>query len=227
MNTIAILSDIHSNYYALQAVLLHIQKHRAQHIYCLGDIVGYHTMPNETIELLQKHGVTAIMGNHDRDIIQKRYKPHKTPDIFRWTHESLTKNTLSWLKNLPLTRTIGFGKASFTLCHGSPESMDAYCYEDTDYTRHMARSVTTDFLACGHTHLPWYKTYHGTTVLNPGSVGRPKSGRPRASWALLTADGDQISVDLMETDYDHAAMAAHVRSHGFDDYARTLETGKA
>ncbi|ERP30881.1 metallophosphoesterase family protein [Chitinivibrio alkaliphilus] len=225
MEKYAVISDIHSNSPALSAVLHEIQQEGVTQIYNLGDSLGYHTMPNETIFLLQEHRVRSLLGNHDHAILTKQFSPQTTPDIFSWTWHTLTRKNHSWLAMLPQSIRFIWHGATFFLCHGSPESMEEYCHAGTPYTRTMAELIDADYLLCGHTHIPYSERYGATAVINPGSVGKPKHGSPHASWVLLTADSHQIIPTFRQTPYPISVITKSLNDHGFSRYIKHLETG--
>ncbi len=223
---IAFISDIHSNHLALQAVLNDIKTRKIETVYCLGDIVGYHTFPNETITLLQQSNVQAILGNHDADVLAKRFNPEKEFDIFKWTFETLTEENKNYLSSLPLHRIIDVGGWKLHLCHGSPESIELYCHEDSSYTEQVVANLSEDILLCGHTHLPYFKQINTKYMVNSGSVGKPKIGTPNATYHILDLTKDRICSEIVEVEYDFETVACHVETEGFKKYADHLRTGK-
>lgn len=222
---VAFISDIHSNPDALRAVLQDIQGKSVNKMYCLGDIIGYHTKPNEVISLLKEAKIESITGNHDLDVLNKKFNSEKEPDIFKWTYDELTDESKDYLTSLPeeiLTTIEGW---KIRICHGSPESVELYCYEESDYSKKMIETIAEDILVCGHTHLPYAKAYDGKYILNSGSIGKPKIGRPNASYMLVEFLPETISPEIIEVPYDYEAMASHVENRGFEKYATHLRTG--
>lgn len=227
MKKIALISDIHSNVFALQAVLDDIAQRNIDLIYCLGDIVGYHTFPNETIDLLKSAGVVCILGNHDNDVINKRFKDDKELDIFRWTHDSLSEDNLSFLAKLPRQLEIEIEGHSIYLCHGSPDSITEYLREGEALTDQIMANFDGDILVCAHTHIPYSRKYLNKTILNTGSVGKPKIGRPNATYQILELDKSNICTEIVEVIYDFNQTANHVEQIGYVKYAQALRTGNA
>lgn len=225
MTRIAFISDIHSNYPALKTVLADINSRGVEKIFCLGDITGYHTMPNETIDLVRENNLICIKGNHDNDILNKKFKPEKKPDIFSWTWNELTEQNRNYLQELPLQLSLEIEGHNLLLCHASPESIEEYCYEGTDYSEKMVNSIKEDVLICGHTHYPYVKVYDSKTLVNTGSIGKPKIGRPNATWIEGIFNNGHIEWNIKETKYPFEVIAAHVEDHGFIKYADVLRTG--
>jgi putative phosphoesterase len=185
---IALISDVHANLEALRVVLDAVAG--ASSICCNGDIVGYGTNPNECCDLLREHDVLCVQGNHD-------YTCATLDDVepcssmarasFHWTHECLTDENKEWLLSLPLQRDVD-GMSLVHGCPGTPHEMRNtyvldYYYNDKHYDELLSR-VPGDRLVLGHTHIP---LSHGMTskVVNPGSVGLPRDGDWRPSFAVV------------------------------------------
>lgn len=222
---VAFISDIHSNPNALTAVLEDIKQRGIDTTYCLGDIIGYHTFPNETIKILAQSSVIAIKGNHDLDVLNKKFNPEKELDIFEWTYNTLTEENRAYIVSLPNEIEVEIEGWKIKICHGSPESVELYCHEGTAYTEKIMEELKEDVLVCGHTHLPYHKMYGTKHIINSGSVGKPKIGRPNATYALATITTENILVEIVELTYDFNPVADHVESCGFKKYADHLRTG--
>lgn len=227
MTRIALISDVHSNLYALQAVLEDIKKREIDTIYCLGDIVGYHTSPNETIDLIKKSNIICILGNHDDDVINKRFNDEKDLDIFRWTYEALEADNIKFLQDLPRSLSLNIEGHKIELYHGSPRKINEYLREGEQLTDDIMADFNGDILVCAHTHLPYLKKYDQKTIINTGSVGKPKIGRPNATYQMLELDEDFVLAEIIELSYDVDSMANMVEEHGFVKYANALRTGCA
>lgn len=227
MTRIAFISDIHSNYFALKAVLEDIKERNVDTVYCLGDIVGYHTFPNETIELLKQEGVISILGNHDIDVINKKFNESKELDIFKWTYDELSEENLKYLQKLPRYLDLEIEGHSVYICHGSPNSISEYLREGDEISNQVMASYDGDLLICAHTHMPYTKSYEENIIVNTGSVGKPKIGRPNSTYQLLEIDDKDILAEIIEIEYDYSEIADHVESKGFIKYAEALRTGIA
>ncbi len=227
---ILILSDIHANLVALDTVLKDAGKF--DRIWCLGDIVGYGPEPNACVERLQQFDLVCIAGNHDWAVLDKLDLEEFNPDARRaamWTRDQLTANNLAWLSALP--ERIPTQAEKFTLVHGSPR----YPIWEYVMTPAVAR-INFDFfdtLICfmGHTHVPVIFRYivdehqataeplsegtsmpvgHERMMINPGSVGQPRDGDPRAAYAIL--DLEAMTLTHHRVEYDIAATQAKMQA---------------
>ncbi len=207
---IAVISDIHSNYFALQAVIDDIRSRKIQEIYCAGDIVGYYTMPNETIKLLQKENVKAILGNHDFDVLYKKFRDPNSSNCPKvWNHNNLNDESLEYLKSLPDYMTLTIEKKQIHICHGSPTSRTEYLYQDSIEAEVAMASIEHDILICGHTHIPYFKEYGNKMIINSGSAGKPKNGTPHATYVEITIE-DIVSVNIIEVEYSFHKTVEHI-----------------
>ncbi len=227
MNRVAVISDIHSNSVALKAVLNKINELNIETVLCSGDIIGYHTFPNETIKLMRDSGVISIAGNHDLDVIAEKFNPDKKPDIFKFTHDLLTEDNLNWLKSLPKNLQISINNRSFFIFYVSPVDEEEYLYEGEANSEGYADNCSCDLLISGHTHLPWIKKYKNTLFINSGSVGKPKNGSPKASFAVIDLNTKQIDAEINFVEYPVEECAESVEKAGFTKYADALRTGVA
>ena len=223
---IVILSDIHSNLAALEAVLRQAQSQGVvDGVWCLGDTVGYGPQPGECIARLRELGVVAVVGNHDRaatgGIGTEEFNPQAAAAA-RWTAERLSAEEKSFLDGLPEVESQG----DFTLVHGTLRwPMWEYLYNHEAAWAHLERQETP-FGLVGHTHVPMLvvegrefengcemsyledgervQLSRGRKqVVNPGGVGQPRDGDPRASYVLYDSDGETVTLHRVE--YDIAA----------------------
>lgn len=227
MHKIAIISDIHSNIRALEATLEHIGTQDVDRIVCTGDLVGYHTFPEETLNLVRSSGITTIAGNHDQKVTQKKFSPDKTPDIVAFSWEALSEENRNWLAALPEALVLCEEGVSVRFCHGTPENSSSYLHEGAEATFQVASQCEEDVLVSGHTHLPWVGRYGDTLMVNSGSVGKPKIGAPRATYAVLSLHDGAVSVRIEQLDYDFESVAVHAEAHGFKKNADALRSGRA
>lgn len=208
----AILSDVHANLPALEAVLDDIDvRPDVDAVYHLGDLVGYAPWPNEVVELLAERRIPGVAGNYDSTTATRhehcgcRYEDPEqealSHESYVWTLEHVSAETRRRLAALPFRvdlRPAG-GHASgpkAVLVHGAPTLNTLYWTEDRtdDFCRKMARVAGLregDAMLFGHTHAPWRRAVDGQLFVNTGSVGRPKDGDPRAGYVLLTAPGSE------------------------------------
>jgi diadenosine tetraphosphatase ApaH/serine/threonine PP2A family protein phosphatase len=205
----AILADIHANLAALQAVLDDIKKKGGvDETWCLGDIVDYGPDPRSCLEIVQKLNPCCVAGNHDLAAIGRLDLGYFNPDAAvssRWTTTQLAPADIAYLESLPLT----LEKEGFMLVHGSPaDPIWEYVYSDSIAARNFD-FFQSRYCLVGHTHEPAiYREVksrgavsarfmegiglvlgNARLIINPGAVGQPRDGDPRASYAIYDSEG--------------------------------------
>lgn len=233
---IAILSDIHGNKHALEAVLADSDEQEVKQVYCLGDLVGYGAFPNEVIDLIRRRGIPTVMGNYDdgvgfdKDECGCAYTDPETRRLgdvsLMWTREHVTPENKAFLRSLAANIRFEAEGKRVLLVHGSPRKINEYLYESRPLWsfERLARDIAADVLVMGHTHLPYSKEVGGVLFVNDGSVGKPKDGDVRACYALLEV-GSRTAVEFRRVQYDVAAAAAAVRASGLPaHFAELLES---
>jgi putative phosphoesterase len=236
---IAILSDIHSNLHALEAVLADVARLKPDQILCLGDLVDYGAYPNEVIELIRERNIPTVMGNCDEGVgfdLNERSLAHRTAEdarvsraSLRWTRERTTPAHKEFLRGLPLQLRQNLAGVHVMSVHGSPRKIDEYVYQNRPAAtfEQLAKLAGCDVLLFGHTHLPYRRRVGRTLFVNAGSVGRPKDGDPRAGYAVLQLERHR-KVEFRRVAYDVHAAARAVREAGLPPrLADLLETGGA
>ena len=230
----AIFSDIHANFPAMGEVAGHIRDNDYDGVYCLGDLGGYASEPNETQELVMFLDCPTIMGNYDdgvgfnRDDCGCNYvKPFDIAmsDIsFKWTREHTSDANKAWLRTLPREIRLDVEGHRVLLCHGSPASTTEYLFEwrSEVYLRKFLpggkQDANADVIVFGHTHVPYHRELDGVHFVNTGSVGRPKDGDPRAGYCVLTIDGDQVTTEQVRLPYDVEAACTRLIAAGLPEY---------
>jgi diadenosine tetraphosphatase ApaH/serine/threonine PP2A family protein phosphatase len=224
---LALLSDIHSNLEALDAVLDALPE--VDRIVVLGDIVGYGPEPNRVIERLQAVKARAVRGNHDQAMLDPRmvelFNPHAAAAA-RWTLGVITPESLRFLSALPLHGRIGRHR----VVHGSPRKpyIWEYILDELQALEILVR-LGARYCFFGHTHLPRIFTESGEQVpqgsdwielpasalVNPGSVGQPRDGNPEAAFAVV--DLGLPAVRFGRVAYDIAATQAKIREAGLPE----------
>lgn len=243
---IALISDIHANLPALEAVLADLDQRKPDAVYHLGDLVGYAPWPNEVVDLLQTRGIAGISGNYDSTVATDykhcgcKYEDARQEELshvsYQWTREHVSPATKAYLGQLPFrldVRPLGghLSGPALILVHGTPTLNTLYWTEDRpdDFSLKMAQHAGAkagDVIAFGHTHLPWYREINGIHFINTGSVGRPKDGDNRASWAWLTFEGDGVKIETLRTAYDVDRAMKEIPKAGLpDEFARYLQSG--
>jgi putative phosphoesterase len=187
-----IVSDIHANPWALRAVMEDAGP--VDHVLCAGDTVNYGPDPAGAVTLLRQCRATTVQGNHDYAVAfvaDPKAAPAKQPlacAMCDWTREQLAPEDLDWLAALPLRATCEIRGARFLIIHATPAD-PLYDYRLTpaisdDLLDKLLATVDADVLVVGHTHLPLLRCRRKLQIVNPGSVGQPLDGDPRAAYAL-------------------------------------------
>ncbi len=202
---IAFISDVHANLVALEAVMARVDDLEVDRVFCAGDVVGYYPYPNETISLFQSRGIESIAGNHDRSVISEdtSWMNLLAAEAILWTHDHLSASSKEFLSFLPKSMHIE-AATKIGIFHGSPLDEDEYVLEEQALPFMLAAS-NCRVVVLGHTHVPFIKRFEEGAILNPGSVGQPRDGDPRASFATLEADSEEVSFHRVEYDIDEVA----------------------
>lgn len=217
MTRVAFISDVHSNLEALGAVLDEVGRLR---LYCCGDIVGYGASPNEVVRLLQGAGATCVLGNHDQAALDGEtgeFNPRAAMAAI-WTSQHLTEESRAFLRGLPREVSTNVGGRRVYMTHGSPDDpMWEYVRPSThaDLFDYYLEKVGADVIALGHTHIAFqWRGDGGGVIFNPGSVGQPRNGDPRASFAILDVDSGEPRVEARLVDYDVERAAKRILDSG-------------
>ncbi len=233
---LGVISDIHGNVWALEAVIADARLRGATEFVDLGDVLYGPLAPRKTFELLHRIKLVAqVRGNQDRLVVDGRGNP-----TLDWVRRDLGREPIDWLASLPPLASHG----DWLLCHGSPSSDTVYLLEDVragyarlreqKEIRNLLEGTQAPRICCGHTHLQrLVRLSSGQTIVNPGSVGLPayeddmpvrhvvESCSPHARYA--TIEGSTVSFHQVE--YDWTAAAARARELGRDDCARGIAAG--
>lgn len=239
---IALVSDIHGNLAALEAVAADIRRKGVDQVVNLGDNLSGPLLPRETAQWLMACGWLSLAGNHERQVLTLTPGGGGLSD--RYAHAQLTETEFAWLRTLkPCVRL----DHDILLCHGSPRSDHEYLLETLEGHRlrlataaevaERTQGAASPVIACGHTHVPRAVRLGASLLVNPGSVGLQaysddhptphtvETGSPDARYAIIerTAAGWQCA--HFAVPYDHAAMATLARQRGRPDWENALLTG--
>lgn len=241
---VAIVSDIHGNRHAFEAVLDEIEASRCEEMWCLGDLVGYGAEPDACVELARRHAAICLAGNHDlcvRGALPLEEFSRGAALAAKWTQETITPQTLEYLNQLhPLSLDEEVG-----LYHASPRD-PVWEYVLSPLQAELCLDVQRHRVCLiGHSHValsfsrPAGAAATGQTrgadeevdlavgewLINPGSVGQPRDGDPRAAWLELDAEGSVAR--YRRTEYDIAGAAAAIRAARLpDSLAERLSYGQ-
>ena len=206
---IAFISDIHSNFEALVAVLERIDSLGISDVYCAGDIAGYHSQVNECCDMLRERKIPTVMGNHDWYLAGDTFsdRSESVNRVIRFQASIITEKNRDWLRSLPLQLC----ELGFRMVHGSwSNPIDDY----SEITEKMLSSLEGRVFVSGHTHKPVIRYFAEKVYCNPGSVGQPRDGDPRASFAVF--ENDAFVVERVPYDIDKVAHL--MRLSGFDEW---------
>jgi putative phosphoesterase len=206
---IAFISDIHGNYEALKAVLSELDRLGITKIYCVGDIVGYYTQINECCNELRSRGIPSVMGNHDWYMASGGFCPRSRSvnDCLTYQRGVIEKKNLDWLKTFPLQIQVD----NIQIVHGGwADPIDEYLKPTQEYFE----KVLGEIFISGHTHFQTLQKFGNKTYCNPGSVGQPRDGDPRAAFSVY----DGKNFELYRIEYDMQKVFDLMEIAGFNDY---------
>jgi len=239
MKKITIFSDVHANLPALQAVLQDFEQRGLTDLYCLGDLVGYGTFPNQVIQIIRERQIPTIMGNYDQGVGNDSddcgcaYTDPVSEALGKrsiaWSNQHTTPENKAFLRSLVPEIRLSLGDLRVLLVHGSPRKINEYLFEnrpDTSLER-LLDIAGADVLVCGHTHIPYHRILpSGRHVINDGSVGKPKDGDPRACYITLGVEGNNVSVQFIRVAYDVEGAARAIEASEMPhEYAQMLRVG--
>lgn len=239
MDHVTIFGDIHGNLPALEAVFQDMETRGLANLYCLGDLVGYGTFPNEVVEAIRERNIPTLMGNYDQGVGNSSddcgcaYRTAEAKALgersIAWSNAYTTDANKALLHELPMQIPVELGDLRVMLVHGSPRKVNEYLYEDRpdNSFERLLDLVETDVLVCGHTHLPYHKVLpSGRHVINAGSVGKPKDNDPRAGYVVLRANGRGLEVEFIRVEYDVEKTAQAIEATDMpDEFAALLRSG--
>ncbi|HSL47306.1 MAG TPA: metallophosphoesterase family protein [Anaerolineales bacterium] len=239
MNMVTIFGDIHGNLPALEAILADIDKRGLAPLYCLGDLVGYGTFPNEVISTIRERNIPTLMGNYDQGVGNNNedcgcaYTSKESEALGKrsiaWSNEHTNAENKLYLRQLTDQIPLQLDGLRVRLVHGSPRKINEYLYEDRpDATMERLLDMAgADVLVCGHTHIPYHRILpSGRQVVNAGSVGKPKDGNPEACYVILEAVGNELNVTFRRVPYDvEQATRAIEATEMPNEYAEMLRNG--
>jgi diadenosine tetraphosphatase ApaH/serine/threonine PP2A family protein phosphatase len=239
---LAVISCIHGNYPALDAVLLDIDRQNADKIVCVGDLVGYGPHPNAVVEQIRSLDIPTCQGCWDEDVVEglnacecsypSLLAEKRGRIAHEWTNQEIHPETREFLAQLPYSLKEG----NLCFVHGSPHSNHEYLLPELDAFLAVERVLSTgaDVLFCGHTHLPYVRTLEAgqlqvkisreeqqqqqtfqaplKRIINVGSVGEPRHGRPNATYVIYDTDTEQVT--LREVEYDYQKTCAAIIDKG-------------
>ncbi|WP_457573790.1 metallophosphoesterase family protein [Desulfolithobacter sp.] len=246
MTIIAVLSDIHGNVYALQAVLDDAKKRGAGLFINLGDIFYGPIAPRATYDLLLEYDAVTICGNQDRQIYAATEKDIQSNPTLQFVLEDIGDAPLSWLRSLPFDDHL---PNDIYMCHGTPADDRQYLLEDVTTGQPVIRDdheimslldgISSKLVLCGHSHIPrTVLTDSGQLIVNPGSVGLPaymdnepvphamENHAPHACYTIIEERETGWIVQHTAVPYDHHRAAYEAEKRNRSDWAQYLTSGR-
>lgn len=242
-----LISDIHANLHALDAVLAEADRlPDVVAVHHIGDLVGYSAYPNEVVERLSERGIAGVAGNYDTTVAHDHHhcgcradtprQEELAHESFAFTRRAVTPATKRALASLPFSleiRPLGGHRAGprIVLVHGTPTLNTVYWHAERDdgFARKMTAMyglAAGDVIAFGHTHKPWQRVVDGITLVNTGSVGRPKDGDWRAGYVVVDVGEAGVTVELRRVAYDIDGAVAALGVAGLPaEFGEFLRTG--
>ena len=237
---IALIGGIYSNYHALVATLGDIARRGADSTFFLGDLGAFGPHPDRVPALLIDRGIAGIQGNYEQSLssgatdcncgytdprdnhyaqMSYDYTAEHTSDEFKW-----------WMGTLPESMRFDVNGRRVLLSHGSPRKVNEFLWRSTSpdpFLRRMCNEHDADVIVCTHSGLHWHKRLAGGRhVVNAGVIGRPANDGLTNVWYAMLTIGDDVDVEFVPIEYDHARLAAEMRTEKLpDEFIETIETG--
>lgn len=231
---VAVISDIHANFTALQAVMEDIKNEGCEHIICLGDLMLAGPQPRMVIDFIKEQNWTIIQGNTDKLIAEfgpevLQMLKDKYPIMANAIVDDMVfveEERREFLKNLPPMLEFELEGVKVLLVHGSPRANneDIMPNMPLEKVEEIIADTDADLILCGHTHVPCgYQTTKRQTVVNVGSVGRPMTPTPLSCYAVIDFKDGKFAVKHKFVDYDREMAAEIVRQRGFEGADKLAE----
>lgn len=238
---IAVFGGVYSNYLSLQAVLDDARQRGATAFYCLGDMGGFGPHPDRVIPLLHEHGVVCISGNYDESVgndlkdcgcgYTDPRDNYYAQISYDYTAAHTAPHHKQWLRGLAGEHRMSFGGQRVLMAHGSPRKINEFLWESTTPTAFLAKlmeNYACDVLLVTHTGIHWQRRLpDGRLFVNVGAIGRPANDGCTDVWyALLNADADGVSAELIPVPYDYRRLVAEMRAESLpEEFVETILTG--
>jgi len=210
---VAVISDVHGNLDALKAVVEDAKRAGLDIFLNAGDAVGFGIYPSEVVQALRSPVFLSVIGNVDLEVLEalRRPKPNSGNGAKELAVKELSTSDVAYLQSLPKELRYEIGGRKVLVTHGSPDSVEEHIYPDSPEERlkEIAAKASADVIITGHTHLQMNRNVDGVTFVNPGSVGRPVDGDPKAEYAVLSFN--PLTVEFRKVSYDVESLADEMR----------------
>ena len=208
---VAVISDIHANLPALEAVVNDSEFQSCDQVLFAGDLVGYYYWPFECFQLLQELNVESIRGNHEDMLFEAINESNvdmatsKYGSGLKTAIDELPQQAIQTISAWEHPKLLNIGGRAILMCHGSPSDISQYLYPDIELPQSVSfQGDPVDVVIHGHTHYPAVRQSNSVLWVNPGSVGQPRNRQPGAHWAIL--DTDTLKVEAKVTPYDYSLV---------------------
>jgi putative phosphoesterase len=210
---VALIADIHGNLDALKAVLADANRLGLTIFLNAGDDVGFGIYPSQVIQVVRSARFLSAVGNVDLETLEALRNP-KSIDALDFAIKELSPSDIAYLESLPMELRLEIADKRVLVTHGTPDSVDEHIYPDSPEERlkEIAAKASADVIITGHSHTQMKRVVDGVTFINPGSVGRPVDGDPKAGYAVLSFN--PLTVEFRRVSYDVEAVADEMRRKG-------------
>lgn len=227
---IAVLSDIHGNYIALEKCIQYALSRNIETFIFLGDYVGELAYPEKTMQriydLSEKYECYFIKGNKEdywinyiKSCLKWMYNDSTTGSLL-YTYNHLSERDISFFKGLSISRDITFGNLpKITICHGSPYEANQKLLPNNNRTFEILEEVNAPIILCGHTHIQNKIEYKGKIVLNAGAVGVPLHSDGKSQFMILHESDNEWKEEFVSLDYDVEKVIEELHASGLDKHA--------
>jgi predicted phosphodiesterase len=238
---IAVFGGVYSNHLALLELLEDAARRGAEAVYCLGDLGAFGPHPEKVRPLLAQGQVLAIQGNYEESLASGREDcncgytdprdNHFAEISYRYTERNCSPDFKAWMGTLPRRRRVRVGDRELLLVHGSPRRVNEFLFHSTapvPFLEVLLDQSRCDGILCTHTGLHGHRRLpSGRDVVNVGVIGRPANdGQTHVWYAMIEAREEGLGVELIPLAYDHAGLAAEMRSEGLpEEFVETVLTG--
>jgi phosphoesterase, MJ0936 family len=227
---IAVISDIHGNLEALKKAIENIEGKKVDTIVCLGDLVGYGPYPNEVIDVIRDRKILNILGNYDAAVLEEKFNYIRDNEVNKfcmpWAAKELNEENRAYLKSLPRQIVLEFENKKIYFVHGSTRSINEYLKEGSNEVEDVMKEFDGDILVCAHTHIPFEKFFGSKLLINDGSVGKPKIGRPNGTYLIINIEKDNVETEMIEFTYDYEKTAKAMEEKGIhENCINNIRTG--
>jgi putative phosphoesterase len=215
---IAVISDVHSNFNALEKVVFKINKYNCNMKICLGDMVGYYNKPNEVIEILRSHNFKCVKGNHDKFILGEIDYKKENEEIYgiKRHREILSSENLFFLKNCPEFIELKCENYNCCFCHSLKNDCQVYLRDENDIIKYFDDIKKYNYYFYGHTHRKKSITIENTVIINPGAIGQQRDEDWRPSFCILDLNENKSEYKIISIEYNLNNYISDLNKNGYD-----------